>query len=148
MNYKKVRMKIADQLKILLPNMKNDAWEIHLEPLLKDCEDDQTPDNASASGSFTQRLTEFIRRSGCLSDEACDQLIGGCKVATVTGTKHVIFSYYEFTEFLRRSRVQVPSNLWVHLREAGVRRHSGDLCIIKASDDIALDMPEALASEY
>lgn len=152
LSYRAVRARVAEQMKVLLPTMKNEAWEMVLEPLLKECQDEEAPTSAASNQAFYQRLIEFIKRSGAMSTdlENPDDRVysGGCRVLKISGDLHVIFNFYDYCEFLRKQRVSFPANMWVYLSEAGVRKWADDLCVIKVTEDMKIRPAEGFKAEF
>lgn len=128
MDYRSVRVAVADRLTRLLPPMKNEKWQVILHGLMKTAIEHDAPIEASASGAVIAKLVEFLARGDMERDgndkRDLENLLHGVPVVAKDedGRKVVYFRAQDFTDFLKRTKsedIKGP-NLWVTMREAGI----------------------------
>ena len=138
MDYRRVTEAVADAATIMIPAMKNHEWQRLLQQLMDDADVVEAPADATTSGMFLFRLTEFLRKARIppAEDKSDDKvfqnregLLRGFPIienATDEEGKPLLIAHFranDFMEALKRARVGnvTGSALWNTLRTKGVR---------------------------
>lgn len=129
MDYRAVRIAIAERLTRLIAPMKNDQWQGMLHKLMEETIELEAPEEASTKGFIRNRLYEFFERTDLSSDgkdkSEREGLVLGAPVVQVnesTGQRFVYFRAADFIDYLKKNRSEELKgpNLWMALRELGV----------------------------
>ncbi len=127
MDFRYVRIAVAEKLTKLIPPMKNEKWQVMLHDMMNNTVEIEAPDDASVGGLIKRRLYEFLGRTDLTVDgEIQDRqnlLLGMPVVQTANdGSRRVFFRGSDFVDYLRKSRSEELKgpNLWMALRDMGV----------------------------
>ena len=130
MDFRAVRLAVADSMTRLIPPMKNERWQAQLYQLMNEATETEAPEEASATGYIKSRLYEFFGRADLTSDgknlDDRESLMLGSPVVqedTQFGGRFIYFRGSDFIDFLKKSRSEElkGSNLWMALRKIGVQ---------------------------
>ena len=127
MDFRSMRIAIADKLTKIVPPMKNDRWIKILSPLLAAAQIIEAPQDASNFGVVLTRLREFIQKADLTSTgediSKRSAILRGSPVVQVSdGEKVVYFRGTDFKEYLKKTRSDELKgvDLWMHLKDHGV----------------------------
>jgi hypothetical protein len=128
LDWRKMRILIADSLTKIVPMIKPQEWERVLQPLMVGARIAVTPDDASASGMVRERLREFASKAHDLrlnkNVQDRQALLRGLPIiAVVDGVQQVVFRSQDFIAYLKRMKSDDLRgvNTWFAVREIGVR---------------------------
>jgi len=128
MDYRQVRVAVAEELTRLIAPMKNDQWQGMLHKLMSEATELEAPEEASTKGYIRNRLNEFFHRAD-LDSPGTDKkdresLLLGSPVVQINEMGHrcVYFRAADFIDYLKKNRAEELKgpNLWMTLRELGV----------------------------
>lgn len=158
MDYRQVRVAIADKMTMMVPPMKNDRWQVILHGLMENATEVEAPDEASTTGFIGARLYEFFQRTDLTAegDDKADReaLLMGSPVVQVNETtkqRCVYFRGSDFIDYLKKNRSEELKgpNLWMALRKVGVehtRLRAGKKVIpvwfVPLTDEDAVELSE------
>lgn len=155
MDFRMIRVAVADRMTRMLPPMKNDAWQVELHRLMQEATLHDAPEDASATGQLRSRLRDFFHRADLSADgrdrAARDLLLLGSPVVQLDsgGVRRVYFRGNDFIDYLKKNRSEELKgpNLWMALRQIGVehgRIRIGDRIIqawhVALTDDDAVSL--------
>lgn len=129
MDYRAVRVAVAESLTRLIAPMKNDGWQTILHTLMEDAIVQEAPEEASAKGQIRSRLHDFLQRSDFerdgLDPKDREWLMSGMPIVQVNqavGDRWIYFRAADFVDYLKKNRAEEVKgpNLWVALRDLGV----------------------------
>lgn len=129
MDFRHVRVAVADKSSRLIAPMKNDRWQAILHGLMENVIERAAPDEASPTGLIKSHLMQFFQRTDLTSsgEDVADRqhLLLGSPVVQVhpqMGEKCVYFRGPDFIDYLKKNRAEELKgpNLWVVLRTLGV----------------------------
>lgn len=130
MDYRRVRVSVAERMTRMLPPMKNEQWQVRLHKLMEDTIEHEAPEEASSAGFIGTKLHEFFQRTDLTSSgedkSERDALLLGSPVVQINeteGTRCVYFRGSDFVDFLKRNRAEElkGANLWMAMRKVGVK---------------------------
>lgn len=153
MDFRLVRMAIAENLTKLVPPMKNDQWSRILAPLMIVAESVDAPQDASNYGVVLTRLREFLQKADLTSTgediTKRNAILRGSPVLQLKdGERTIFFRGTDFKEYLKKTRSDELKgvDLWMHLKDHGVEhgklrigKNLHHVWMVKATDDM---MPE------
>lgn len=129
MDYKSIRVAVADHMTRLIPPMKNERWQTILHNLMTSTVEYDAPEEASAKGFLKARLSEFLHRADLDSDgtnkKDREHLTHGVPVVQLhesSGDRCVFFRAQDFIDFLKKSRSEEMKGpaLWLAMKSMGV----------------------------
>lgn len=127
LEFRAMRMIIAERLTRVVPSLKPAEWERILGPLMKDARVIEAPDDASVSGVIRDRLREFaaktdLRSRGENPEDRKALLRGMPIVYKVNGERCVVFRAQDFINYLKRMKSEELKgvNLWFAIKGIGV----------------------------
>ena len=128
MEWRHIRVLIAERLTRVVPMIKNTEWERILQPLMETAQIVDTPDDASVPGVIRDRLREFAAKTDMMNrGESMDDrgaLLRGVPVVQVMeGIRQVVFRAQDFINYLKRTRTEDLKgvNLWFAVKDIGVQ---------------------------
>lgn len=140
MDFRQIRIAVADSVSRLIAPMKNERWQAHLHKLMEEVVELEAPEEASVTGFVRTRLVDFFQRTDLTSDgsDIRDRealLLGSpcVQVNPATGTRYVYFRGPDFIDYLKKNRSEELKgpNLWMALRKVGVEH-----CRIRVGDKV------------
>jgi len=134
MEWRFMRVLIAERLTRVVPQVKNQEWERILAPLMKEARVIEAPDDASVSGVIRDRLREFASKTDLANrGENIDDrkaLNRGLPVVVKTAVggvpdRYVAFRGQDFINYLKRTKSEELKgvNLWFAVKGLGVVPH-------------------------
>lgn len=129
MDFRYIRVAVADNASRLIAPMKNDQWQAMLHGLMEKVQEREAPEEASATGFIRARLFGFFQRTDLTRDglDPTDRegLLLGAPVVQVnpmTEQRCVYFRGQDFIDYLKKNRSEELKgpNLWMALRKIGV----------------------------
>ena len=127
LDFRVMRMLIAERLTRVVPNIKLQEWERVLQPLMRDARLIEAPDDASIAGVIRDRLREFAAKCNLMSrgedNDDRKALLRGLPVVTVIdGERSVAWRGQDFVNFLKRTKTEELKgvNLWFAVKDMGV----------------------------
>jgi len=129
MDFRYVRVAVADGASRLIAPMKNDRWQGMLHTLMEDVIEMEAPPEASVTGFVRSKLAGFFQRTDLSSDGSDPRdregLLLGAPVVQLnqtTGQRCVYFRGADFIDYLKKNRSEELKgpNLWMALRNTGV----------------------------
>ena len=128
LDWRAIRILIAERLTRVVPQVKNQEWERVLMPMMKAARVVETPDDASVSGVIRSRLREFSSKCDLLNKGADLEdrraLLRGLPVVqqlTIDGIpgRYVVFRGEDFINFLKRTKSEELKgvNLWFAVKD-------------------------------
>lgn len=128
MDWRAMRIMIADRLTMVVPQIKPQEWERILIPLMKEVRIIDAPDDASVAGVIRDRLREFAAKTdltnrGEDTDDRKAWLRGLPAVQRYEGERHVFFRGQDFVNYLKRTKSEELKgiNLWFAVKDIGVQ---------------------------
>lgn len=125
-----MRLKLAERLLRVVPQIKNDKWQKLLTALMAMCRVEDAPEDASVDGIIKGQLVDFLRKCDLDGDgtDTADrvQIFRGIPVVQLdpdSGTRFVYFRGADFVNHLKRQKAEDLKgvNLWFSLKQLGVR---------------------------
>lgn len=127
LDWRVLRIYIADSLTKVVPMIKNQEWERILQPLMATARIIEAPDDASVSGIMRDRLREFAAKAdlanpGHEKDDRKALLRGLPVVQSLNGERSVYFRSQDFINYLKRTKSEELKgiDLWFAAKEMGV----------------------------
>jgi hypothetical protein len=127
MDFRVMRLLIAERLTRVVPNIKLQEWERVLQPLMREVRLIEAPDDASIAGVIRDRLREFAAKCNLMSkgedNDDRKALLRGLPVVTVLdGARCVAWRGQDFVNFLKRTKTEELKgvNLWFAVKDMGV----------------------------
>lgn len=128
LDWRYIRILIAERLTRVVPMLKNTEWARILQPLMAQAIIIDTPDDASIAGVIRDRLRDFAAKTD-LVDKGEDvksrgALLRGLPVVQkIDGDRQVAFRAQDFINYLKRTRTEDLKgvNLWFAVKDLGVR---------------------------
>lgn len=127
LNFRSMRVLIADRLTRVTPLIKDEEWQRVLEPLMAGARVVEAPDEASVAGMIRTKLREFSGRCDLMSkgedvNERKALTRGLPCVVAMDGARMIAFRAEDFTNYLKRTKSEELKgvNLWFAIKQLGV----------------------------
>lgn len=128
LDWRALRILIADRLTKIVPMIKSTEWERILIPLMKEARIVDAPDDASVAGVIRDRLREFAAKTDLTNrgediEDRKAWLRGLPAVQKYEGERCVFFRGQDFVNYLKRTKSEELKgiNLWFAVKDIGVQ---------------------------
>ena len=130
MEFRRVREKIADIQMTVVPNMKNEQWNVILAGLMKQGRTMQAPESTTKLGQVKVALEAFIARVippsvNETTQEIREPLRGGNPICEIVNNEHIVmFRGVDFQAACKRADIDMtPAEIWLQVKKIGGMSH-------------------------
>ena len=120
MDYKRIRVKVLENVDIVAPSLKKEDWISVLEGLVENKQVSDAPPDSGVAGQLKNMLFEFLQMSK--TSETKEDIQRGIPAkSTIKEENVVIFRSTDFIRFLKNKKFNVPpgNKLWLIMRQIG-----------------------------
>jgi hypothetical protein len=124
-----LRLRVGEELLVVLPEMKNSYWTPYLSTLMESCEVVEAPDDAGEAGVLREHLLVFLGKVDLKAPEDRAALKRGAPIVHTrpdSGVKGLVFRGSSFDQFLRMNHFKgmASADVWMAVRRFGAEKIS------------------------